>query len=60
MIITVNLKTDIVLSKITIFLISNKNKFNNSSVFNDFSSVSSTTIATYLMFMITSILINDY
>ena len=44
--------TNIILSKTTIFVICYKNKFNYSSVFNDFSRVSFTAIviAVYLMF----------
>ena len=51
---------NIVLSKTTIFVICYKNESNYSSVFNDFSSVSFTTIVTAVYLMFNGVPLNDY
>ena len=51
---------NIVLSKTTFLVICYKNKFNYSSVFNDFSRVSFTTIAIEVYLMFNGVPLHDY
>ena len=51
---------NIVLSKTTIFVICYKDKFNYSSVFNDFSRASFTTIVIAVYLMFNGVPLNDY